>query len=304
MASTSEQAAAALERAEMRQSVELRQARSGEAEAKTQIQVLQDQAAQMSATLKACQDAEQRCKANADEHVEKCKALEVKVEKTQTQLAVAIEDGANAQEELRRVQLKEAAAHKQIQSIQAALECERAASTELSRTLDAVGSCRPEMAAVAICSEALVMGIEAEEDDGARGDVSNERTNSLAAAGARQVFRVGRARILAGDGIEAATGKPLGPVPISARVHISNTGAERWPATVVLAISGGASLGLPVLPVASVSPGETTEVEMDLNVPRCLEAGEQSTTWILRDAATGVPLGPELLFEVQWLAEN
>jgi len=178
---------------------------------------------------------------------------------------------------------------------------ERATKSEQSlRQLQEATSCRPEVAALAVCCEDLWLGDEAKEDEGARGDVTAKSATLLAALHARQVFCIGRVRMEAFSGIEPGTGKPLGPVPVSARVHVTNSGGEQWPQTVVMAIAGGDAMGLPVTSLPSLNPGETAEVAMDLSVPRRHKPIEASSTWTMLDAATGVPLGPLFTFDVEW----
>eukprot|EP00928_Gymnodinium_smaydae_P074917 TRINITY_DN57932_c0_g1_i1.p1 TRINITY_DN57932_c0_g1~~TRINITY_DN57932_c0_g1_i1.p1 ORF type:complete len:552 (+),score=158.54 TRINITY_DN57932_c0_g1_i1:108-1763(+) len=146
----------------------------------------------------------------------------------------------------------------------------------------------------------MMLGIEAEDDETARGDASSEFADLLEEMGAEKAYRIGRVQLPAGVGYEAATGRPLGPVPASMKVTLANNGAKAWPETAVLALASGESHGLPLLPLGALQPGDAAEAVLDLNIPRRNECATTTTVWALRDAATGALLGPLLVFEASW----
>lgn len=168
----------------------------------------------------------------------------------------------------------------------------------------------------------LTLGIEAEEDAAARGDVTKELADLAASYGAQQAFRIGRIRLPASFSEVA---------PACARVAVKNTGAERWPQTTVIVHVEGDNFGLQVMALGVLEPGAVKEIEMDLAVnsktegqvtvpghsqsriyrprhtmpqlaPRKLsEAREEvRSVWAIVDAATGARLGPLLVFEAAW----
>jgi hypothetical protein len=177
-----------------------------------------------------------------------------------------------------------------------------AAATEFSAHVDA-----PD-------DEGLTLGIEAEEDAKARGDVTAHMQDLLLRAGARQAFRIGRMH-LPKDFSDA--------MPACAKVAVKNDGMTKWPDTVVLAKIEGDSFGLPTKALSALEPNEVEEVTLELEVnasneplsararPRHsmpkthrLEPGEvrsdARSVWAISDAASGARLGPLLIFEVSW----
>merc|ERR1711988_649519 len=118
---------------------------------------------------------------------------------------------------------------------------------------------------------------------------------------ARQAFRIGRARLVAGIGVDAVTGKPLTPVPVEATVTLQNNGEVQWPATTVAALVEGDGLGQPLLSLGAVRPGDVAEIIMDLEVPMRVKPGMASSMWAILDATTGNRLGPVLIFETVWV---
>jgi len=188
----------------------------------------------------------------------------------------------------------------ELQQVRAAAQtvAERAAAAE--EALAKSAKRRSGFSARVVSSDELVMGVEAEEDGAARGDVTAEFGSELADAGARQAYRLGRVRLPAGPvsplgGTGAAT-------PVCASVMIANDGKAAWPATAVLALINGAPLNLPLLPLGPVDPGEAAQLELDVSLPACAEAGSSRSSWVVADAATGERFGPMLVLDVEWQA--
>lgn len=140
----------------------------------------------------------------------------------------------------------------------------------------------------------LLVGIEAQEDDAARGDVSADFAPILEAAGARQAFRTGR--------VVAVAGEDAVPVPACTKLVVLNDGQVPWPETTALSLAAGETFDFQHLALGSIQPGEAAEIVMDLLVPARAEPGTSRSTWALLDTATGALLGPLLIFEVIWVA--
>lgn len=164
--------------------------------------------------------------------------------------------------------------------------------------------------------DALMLVVEAEEDIVARGDITSELAADVAAAGARQAYRLGRVRLPASachlathtgdcDGLTATA-------PVCACVTLVNDGEVAWPATAVLAHVAGKPLGLPLLPLGPVAPGDAARLELDFVVPlsppqeleECGGSPSTRSTWVIVDATTGTCFGPMLVLEVEWTAAS
>jgi len=149
-------------------------------------------------------------------------------------------------------------------------------------------------------SDALLLGVEAEEEEAARGDVTAELGSELADVSAKQAYRLGRVHLPAGPvslfgGTGAAT-------PVCASVTIENDGKVTWPATTVLALVDGAPLNLPLLQLGPVGSGEAARLELDVSLPARAEAGATRSSWVVTNAATGERFGPLLILDVEWRA--
>mmetsp|Transcript_87998 Transcript_87998/g.249302 ORF Transcript_87998/g.249302 Transcript_87998/m.249302 type:complete len:565 (-) Transcript_87998:98-1792(-) len=153
----------------------------------------------------------------------------------------------------------------------------------------------PAPSALVTSAAPLLLGIEAREDEAARGDATAELGELIEGAGARQAFRLGRAQL------PARREAPDMPACASATIH--NDGPVAWPETAALAFLSGDALGLPLLPLGPLAPGEATEVQLDLLLPARGEASVVRSAWTVADAATGTPFGPVLVFEASWLEE-
>merc|ERR1719454_2847842 len=112
----------------------------------------------------------------------------------------------------------------------------------------------------------LTLGIEAEEDAAAHGDVTKEMADLVSSYGATQVFRVGRIRLPASFSEVA---------PACARVAVKNDGPTRWPQTSVIVHVDGDNFGLQVMALGVLEPGHTKEIEMDLAVAPRNSAAQQ-----------------------------
>jgi len=165
----------------------------------------------------------------------------------------------------------------------------------------------------------LTMGIEAEEDVAARGDATKELADLVYSCGARQAFRIGRMRL-------PSTFSEVAPA--CARMLVKNDGVLAFPQTTVIVNVEGDHLGLQVMALGVLEPGEVKEVEMDLEIrpkneapghaqrrifrprhsmpqlaPRFVPGearSEARSLWAIVDAATGARLGPLLVFEAVW----
>jgi len=169
-------------------------------------------------------------------------------------------------------------------------------------------------ASVQSCSP-LTLGIEAEDDATAVGDATDELAELVSTWKAHQAFRIGRIHLA-----EAAS------VPACARVTVQNNGTAPWPQTTIIVNVAGGDMGIPIVSLGSLDPGETAEIEMDLEVrsqssqalakrvgrprhsmpqltPRSWSGEARSETrsvWAIMDANTGTRLGPMLVFEAVW----
>merc|ERR1712129_78085 len=146
-------------------------------------------------------------------------------------------------------------------------------------------------ARVLACTD-LILGVEAQEDVGARGDVTAEFSQVTAQVGAKQAFRAGRVAVPAG----LATA-----VPVCAKVVVVNDGGVPWPAATSLAVVAGDAMGFPQMALGALQPGEAAEVQMDLLLPPKAAQDASRSAWALVDAATGQPLGPLIFFEGVWM---
>merc|ERR1719352_491351 len=103
------------------------------------------------------------------------------------------------------------------------------------------------VASVHMVEDELTLGIEAEEDITARGDVTDKLANLVSSCGTQQAFRIGRMRLPATH-TESA--------PVYAKVAIKNEGASRWPNSIALVNVDGESWGLQTQAVDALGPGE------------------------------------------------
>jgi len=165
---------------------------------------------------------------------------------------------------------------------------ERRLADEAQSAETVVAAPSPPLASAKVLRiETSAIGVEAVEDADTRGEMdSGTRLAAvLLAAGARQVFRVGRFCI------EGAAE----PVPVVVGVSLQNDGAAPWPETACVVHHSGDNLGLALLMLAPARPGEAVALRMDLTVPPRSAGGPSA--WVLRDAATHAPMGPALVFE-------
>lgn len=147
----------------------------------------------------------------------------------------------------------------------------------------------PAPSARVLAATELTLGVEANEDVSARGDVTAEFAHIVAEAGAKQAFRAGR--VVVPTGLDA-------PVPACAKVVVTNDGQVAWPASTALVIIAGDSMGFPQMALGALMPGEAAEIQMDLLLPATEGQESGRSAWALVDAAKGLPLGPLIFFEV------
>jgi len=151
----------------------------------------------------------------------------------------------------------------------------------------------PKTSAQVLSSEPDMAGVEMDvaDDPTARADVSREFAPTLDRLGAVQAFRVGRVRVEVDQE----------PFPIVYAVTVQNTGQTNWPLTTMLVHESGDALGLPVVELGPVAPGDASTIAFDVSVPKATNPGSATSTWVMRDVATGRPLGPVLIFESEWV---
>jgi len=138
-------------------------------------------------------------------------------------------------------------------------------------------------------SDALVLGIEASEDVSARGDVTSEFAQIVAACSGRQAFRVGRVQVAAGVRAE--------PVPACGCVVLENDGQLPWPSSTAFKLLSGDAYGFMPENLGGLQPGETAEMALDFLLTSQTVLGTSRSVWALMNSA-GWPLGPVLIFEV------
>eukprot|EP00929_Paragymnodinium_shiwhaense_P049274 TRINITY_DN24866_c0_g2_i1.p1 TRINITY_DN24866_c0_g2~~TRINITY_DN24866_c0_g2_i1.p1 ORF type:complete len:777 (-),score=241.12 TRINITY_DN24866_c0_g2_i1:153-2483(-) len=152
----------------------------------------------------------------------------------------------------------------------------------------------PEPSAFVQTTAELVLGIEAQEEEAARGDCTAEVSGAIAAIGATQAFRMGRMLLPTGDGPAA---------PACAKIIVVNDGKVAWPEQAVLTIVGGDAFGFPHLALGALNPAEAAMLTLELLVPRSQTQNMSRSTWAIMDGSSGRCLGPVLFFEVAHLPQ-
>lgn len=148
-----------------------------------------------------------------------------------------------------------------------------------------------KLSATVLSSSQLVLGVEASEDEAARGDVTTEFEEMLRQVPtAHQAYRCGHMVLPASD--------EVGSVPAEAKLVVRNDGEVPWPEATCLTVVAGDPLGLTSMGLGALQPGEAAEVIMDLAVPQRPQSGLERSAWSMLDAATGDAFGPLLFFEV------
>lgn len=245
---------------------------------------------------------------------EQLKEMNVELDKLKAAHAEELQLMREAAEKARMDASSACANLRQVQETQANLEA------QLQEIRGSKASVPQFSASVHLAEDDLTLGIEAEEDVAARGDVTKELVDLVSSFGALQACRIGRVHLPAGFS-EAA--------PVCANVVVKNEGEVRWPRTTVIINVDGDSFGLQVKALRALLPGEEEEIMMDLEVSSKEEAGSPSqkrgysrprhsmpklspmleigearpearSVWAIIDAATGSRLGPLLVFEVLW----
>jgi hypothetical protein len=214
-------------------------------------------------------ETEAQAKAAAKEAHEMRSSLtcaEHQVEALSVQLEVAIARGEAAEK---------AVAAQQAQKVKDA--------SPLTQASAIVQNCRP-----------LTLAIEAQEDDAARGDFTSKFLDLVAKFKAQQAVRIGRVFV---SGLTS-------PAPVCSYVVVKNNGLVKWPETTVMVSVEGDNMGFPMMPLSSLDPGQTVEIEMDLMLPPKSDGpAETRSVWALTDAATGARLGPVFVLEAVWKTE-
>jgi hypothetical protein len=272
-----------------------------------EVDSLEDEAAQTAERHRFAQEgAEAELGRQADKLQElssKCEGLEASRSALATGLSAAKEqtEAFMAKAESQQMELQ----HAKEEKARLAAENE-ALRAEMERKLEEEDAAKQTAASAAVVGSApLMLGIEAEEDKSAQGVIPEVTPIILVRAGTRQAFRLGRVRL---SGVGAGADHD---VPVCAKVTMVNDGKVPWPETTAVVLQAGNALGVPMLPLGTVAPGESAEVIMDLLLPpKDLKASPRqepgaiaSTSWAVADAATGNALGPLLIFETTWEAE-
>jgi len=138
-----------------------------------------------------------------------------------------------------------------------------------------------------------ILGIEAQEDQAGRGEVTEELREQLQASCVQIVWRVGR--ILLPVGLQTG-------VPVCAKFILKNDGELAWPETTCIVSASGNSYGFQQMALGALQPNEVAEVIMDLNLPSIEEPTAERSSWALMDEATGTVFGPHVLLDVSWQA--
>ncbi|CAE8590124.1 unnamed protein product [Polarella glacialis] len=149
--------------------------------------------------------------------------------------------------------------------------------------------------AIIINGAPLALGPGAGELPEARGDVTAEFATEIAAAGAKQAFRLGRVTVPVGDDTSG-----LEEVPVCIKIVVLNDGKAPWPETTAVAHVSGENFGFPRMELGALNPGEAAEVIMDLSLASRPEPGTARSTWAIVDSTSRSCMGPVLLFEVLW----
>merc|ERR1719512_166635 len=150
----------------------------------------------------------------------------------------------------------------------------------------------PAPSARVITTADVVLGVEAQEDVGARGDVTTEFGQFVAEAGAKQAFRAARVALPAGL---------ASPVPTCVKLVVANDGDVAWPESTAVMVVAGDAMGFPHLALGAVQPGEAVEIQIDLLLPQKEVQHASRSAWAIIDSATGTPLGPLIFVEGVWV---
>lgn len=147
----------------------------------------------------------------------------------------------------------------------------------------------PAPCAAILKSSALILGIEAVEDMGARGDITSAMQDVVSATGAQQAYCIGRMVMATSDSA---------PVPACAKFVVVNNGQVAWPETAAITLVAGHSYDFQHLQLGALQAGEAAEIVMDLTVPREASTAAARSVWGIVDTATTALLGPLAIFEV------
>jgi len=150
---------------------------------------------------------------------------------------------------------------------------------------------KPRPQVVVVNSEPLVLGIEAYEEEEARGILTGEWQRKAREHGATEAYCVGRVVVPVSTSSE---------VPVYASVTMKNDGEVQTPITGVVTLVTGEAYNLPLARFQALVPGQTTQVFMDLVLPPQSYAHTSHSEWIVTDATTGERFGPLLVLEVVW----
>jgi len=165
-----------------------------------------------------------------------------------------------------------------------------AGEAEIALTLHSMAAEAKRVSAKVVSTTGFQCGPEASEDASARGDVTSELADVVAASGATQMYRIGRI-------VMPPMGDTAIAVPTCAKLVIVNDGEAPWPETAALTSAFGPCYEFPHMDLGAVQAGEAVEIVMDLSVAAA-STGASRSAWAIIDSATGALLGPILCFEV------
>lgn len=152
------------------------------------------------------------------------------------------------------------------------------------------------LAATILSSEILMLGVEAQEDPSARGDVTEEFASIVANSGISQVYCAARVELpVSAIGTE---------VPLCIRAVVINSGQVPWPETAAICLVSGESFSFPQMALGALKAGEAAEIIMDLLLPLRLSPAIERSMWAVVDTSTSVEIGPLLMVEAVHAAEQ
>jgi len=198
-------------------------------------------------------------------------------------------------ERLRAAALAAATAPVSVEPPTQANEPEVEAIPEVKEAVNVVQAEHAKFSGAIVSSSQLVLGVEATEDESARGDITEELQASFAGGNfsAKQAYRCGR--------VILTTSAESVDVPVEAKMIIVNDGSVPWPEASCFSIVHGSAFGLEMLSVGAVQPGELVEIIFDLSVAMQDEVGMATSAWSLVDPSTGAAFGPIVFFEAVWV---
>jgi len=153
-------------------------------------------------------------------------------------------------------------------------------------------------ASVSECAP-LILGIEAYEDQSRRGCVGQNFKDMAEKLGSSQAHSLGC--MIVTSCLDGKTNEDS--VPTCTKFTVVNDGSVPWPETTVAVNVKGDSFGVPIVHLGAKGPGESEEIVMDLLVPPNSGNNKACSIWSVINAATGTPLGPAVVLEIEWRSQ-